>query len=51
MLTLKTMGDFKMHLEVDLDMVIIDNTINKINFMMMKNRMRSKDINTYCFAK
>ena len=46
------MEDLEMHLEVDLDMVITDNTtINKIKLMMMKNRMRFKDIDIYCYAR
>ncbi|KAM3134056.1 hypothetical protein pb186bvf_013782, partial [Paramecium bursaria] len=58
MLTLKTlvqhkigMVDLEVHLEVDLDMVITDNTIHKIKLMMMKNRMRYKDIDIYCCAR
>ena len=46
------MVDLEVHLEVDLDMVITDNIINnKIKLMMMKNRMRSRDIDIYCFAR
>ena len=51
------MVDLEMHLVdlvdlVDLDMEITDNTINnKIKPMMMKNRMRFKDIDICCYVK